>query len=182
MMSAPEAEAYHMEQVRVLTDTEADMLAAITMNDANEATGIARAARAAGMPLAISFTVETDGRLPTGQPLGEAVQEVDARTAGYPAYYMINCAHPTHFAPALMSGGAWTERVRGLRSNASRKSHAELNESTDLDIGDPAELGHHHAELQRALPHITVMGGCCGTDHRHIEEIAAACAPVRVAA
>jgi S-methylmethionine-dependent homocysteine/selenocysteine methylase len=176
-MTEREAEAYHLEQAAVLADTEADMLSAITMNYVEEATGIARAARRVGMPMAVSFTVETDGRLPTGQRLGDAIREVDDRTGGYPAYYMINCAHPTHFAPALMSGERWTTRIRGLRSNASRKSHAELNESAVLDIGDPAELARHHADLQRAVPHIRVMGGCCGTDHRHIEQIAAACAP-----
>ncbi len=181
-MSEGEAEAYHLEQAASLAEAGADMLSAITMNYAEEATGIARAARRVGLPVAVSFTVETNGRLPTGQGLGDALRQVDDHTDGYPAYYMINCAHPTHFAPALRPGEAWTERVRGLRSNASRKSHAELNESAELDIGDPVELGRHHAALQRAFPHITVMGGCCGTDHRHIAQMAAACAPLRVPA
>jgi S-methylmethionine-dependent homocysteine/selenocysteine methylase len=147
------------------------------MNYAEEAVGIARAARDAGMPVAISFTVETDGRLPTGQPLKDAIEQVDAATQAYPGYYMLNCAHPEHFEKVLQE--PWVNRIRGLRANASRKSHAELNESTELDIGNPDELGAQYADLKRRLlPGLNVVGGCCGTDHRHVERIAAACAPL----
>jgi len=129
------------------------------------------------MPATISFTVETDGRLPTGQPLGEAIAEADRATDAYPAYYMVNCAHPEHFDGVLRE--PWAARIRGLRANASRKSHAELNESPELDTGDATELGVQYAALrQRALPALNVMGGCCGTDHRHVERIAAACMPL----
>lgn len=176
-MSLKEAEAYHRLQVEAFAPSAADMVTAITMNYVEEAVGITRAAQGAAMPVAISFTVETDGRLPTGQPLADAVMQVDDATGGYPAYYMINCAHPTHISSAL-TGGAWESRVKGLRANASRKSHAELNESPELDAGDPAELGRQYAELKRRLPALNVLGGCCGTDHRHIERIAAACAPL----
>jgi S-methylmethionine-dependent homocysteine/selenocysteine methylase len=127
------------------------------------------------MPVAIAFTVETDGRLPTGQPLKEAIEEVDAETGTAPAYYMINCAHPTHFAGMLARKAHWIERICGIRANASRRSHAELNEAPDLDAGNPAELGAQYADLRRKHPRINVLGGCCGTDHRHIEEIASAC-------
>ena len=130
------------------------------------------------MPVAISFTVETDGRLPAGQTLQVAIEQVDAATSCYPSYYMINCAHPTHFEHVLVHGEPWVKRVRGLRANASRKSHAELNESPELDTGNPAEFGVQHAQLKSRLPQLNVMGGCCGTDHRHIEGIAAACAPL----
>jgi homocysteine S-methyltransferase len=177
-MSEKDAQAYHSAQVETFRDTAADMVTAITMNYVEEAIGIARAAERAGMPVAISFTVETDGRLPTGQTLRAAVERVDASTSGYPAYYMINCAHPSHFEHVLDEDASWVRRVRGLRANASRKSHAELNEATELDIGDPAELAAMHARLKRRLPHLTVMGGCCGTDVRHVERIAAACARV----
>jgi S-methylmethionine-dependent homocysteine/selenocysteine methylase len=155
---------------------DAIMACAVTMNYANEAIGVARAAQKAGMPVAISFTVETDGKLPTGQTLEAAIGEVDAATSGYPAYYMINCAHPTHFDFVLDSGSGWQKRIKGLRANASKRSHAELNEAPDLDDGNPAELGAQYAELARRLPGLNVMGGCCGTDHRHVESIAAACA------
>lgn len=175
VMSANEAEAYHAAQIGTFARTEADLVTAITMNYVEEAIGIARAARAAGMPAVISFTVETDGRLPTGQPLGEAIEAVDAATDAYPAYFMINCAHPSHFRRVLEEGGAWVERIRGLRANASKKSHAELNESDTLDDGDPIELGHDHAALKPLLKNLAVLGGCCGTDHRHIEEICKAC-------
>ncbi len=177
LMTAEQARAYHFPQIEAFAGAAADMVSAITMNYAEEAVGVAQAARDAGMPAAISFTVETDGRLPTGQPLGEAVAQVDAETGSYPAYYMLNCAHPEHFKEVLRGG--WVSRIRGLRANASRKSHAELNESAELDIGDPAELAGQYAELKRgALPQLSVMGGCCGTDHRHVESIAAACAPL----
>jgi homocysteine S-methyltransferase len=175
LMSDKEAEAYHRAQIETFRDTAADMVSAITMTHVEEAIGIARAAARAGLPAAISFTVETDGRLPTGHTLAEAIERVDAATSRYPAYYMINCAHPTHFEHVLEAGAPWVERLRGLRANASRKSHAELNESPELDIGDPVELGAEHAALRRRLPHLTVMGGCCGTDDRHVAAIAAAC-------
>jgi S-methylmethionine-dependent homocysteine/selenocysteine methylase len=178
-MSVAEARAYHREQVETFAATSADMVSAITMSYVEEAIGIALAAQDADLPVAISFTAETDGRLPTGQALGDAIEEVDAASGGYPSYYMVNCAHPEHIAGALV--GAWTRRIRGLRANASRKSHAELDESRELDTGDPGELGRQYAELKRDhLPALNVMGGCCGTDTRHVERIAAACAPLFV--
>jgi len=173
-MSADEAAGYHRAQIETFADTAADMVCAVTMNYTQEAIGVARAAQGAGMPVAIAFTVETDGRLPTGQELGLAIREVDDATDGYPSYYMVNCAHPTHFADVL--AGEWTKRIQGLRANASCRSHAELNEAADLDIGNPAELASLYARLRReALPRLNVMGGCCGTDHRHVEAIAQAC-------
>jgi len=174
-MSEENAEAYHREQVETFAGTAADMVTAITMNYVEEALGIARAARRTGMPVAISFTVETDGRLPTGQTLHAAIEQMDAATSRYPSYFMINCAHPTHFEHVLAEGEPWAKRLRGLRANASRKSHAELNESPELDVGDPVELGMQHARLKRRLSQLNVLGGCCGTDHRHVEQIAAAC-------
>lgn len=177
-MSAQEAEAYHREQMATFAGSAADMACAITMNYVEEAIGIAQAARQAGMPVAISFTVETDGRLPTGQTLRSALEQVDDVTSGYPAYYMINCAHPTHFDRVLAGGEPWLQRIRGLRANASRMSHAELNEAPELDAGNASELGHEYADLKRQLEQLNVMGGCCGTDHRHIEQIAAACRPL----
>jgi S-methylmethionine-dependent homocysteine/selenocysteine methylase len=175
MMSAATAEAYHSEQVGAFRETEADMIAAITMNYVEEAIGIARAAKAAGMPSALAFTVETDGRLPTGQSLKEAIEAVDLATGHAPAYYMINCAHPTHFEAVLESGEPWTKRIRGIRANASHLSHAELDAATELDDGNPSEFGQQYRQLQRKLPQLNVLGGCCGTDHRHVEAIARAC-------
>lgn len=177
MMSADEAEEYHSEQIATFAGTAADMVCALTMNYPEEAIGIARAAGVAGMPVAISFTVETDGRLPTGQGLGEAIELVDD-AAGRPSYYMVNCAHPTHFERVLADGGAFVGRIRGIRANASRMSHAELNEAPALDAGDSRELGSQYGALKTSLPNLNVMGGCCGTDHRHINEIAKACAPL----
>jgi S-methylmethionine-dependent homocysteine/selenocysteine methylase len=178
LMTAQEAEAYHQEQINVFAGTAADMVSAITMNYAEEAVGIALAAKKAGMPVAISFTVETDGKLPTGQALGDAIEQVEDASASYPAYYMINCAHPTHFEGALADGAMFLDRIRGVRANASRQSHAELNESPILDDGNPVELGQQYADLKKRLRNMNVMGGCCGTDHRHIERIAEACLPL----
>ncbi|HEU4378476.1 MAG TPA: homocysteine S-methyltransferase family protein [Hyphomicrobiaceae bacterium] len=175
VMSPEDAHAYHTMQIGVFREAGADMVTAITMTNANEAIGVVRAARAAGMPVAISLTLETDGRLPTGQTLRDAITEVDGATASYSAYFMINCAHPTHFEAVLEPGSAWTQRICGIRANASRRSHQELNEASDLDAGDPAELGGQYRQLRDRHPHINVLGGCCGTDHRHIEQIGRAC-------
>ncbi len=175
-MSVSEATRYHAEQVDTFAGTDADMIGAFTMNYVEEALGIALACRARSMPLALSFTVETDGKLPSGQPLAEAIERVDAESGEYPVYYMINCAHPSHFDGVIDELGAKVCRVRGLRANASRRSHAELDASTDLDAGDPVELGGEYRALQRKLPALTVVGGCCGTDHRHVAAIAQAMA------
>jgi len=175
-MTAAEAEDYHAWQVSVFRDTEADLISAFTINYAEEGIGVARASRAAGMPSVISFTVETDGKLPSGQTIRDAIEQTDRETRNAPAYYMLNCAHPTHFADALRKGEAWVVRLRGLRANASTRSHAELDAAGDLDIGDPADLGRRYATLCRQFAHFTVLGGCCGTDHRHLEKISLACA------
>jgi homocysteine S-methyltransferase len=172
-MSADEAEEYHAPQVETFADTSADLVSALTLTYADEATGIVRAANQAGTPVVISFTVETDGCLPSGQPLGEAIEQVDAETAGGAAYFMINCAHPTHFE-GVLEPAPWLDRLRGLRANASKKSHAELDEAEELDEGDPAELAAAYSELHERLPNLNVVGGCCGTDHRHIAAISAA--------
>jgi S-methylmethionine-dependent homocysteine/selenocysteine methylase len=171
LLSAEAAQQYHSTQIGTFADTAADMVTAITMTYADEAIGIARAAAAAGIPSAISFTVETDGRLPSGQALGEAIEQVDRETGEGPSYYMINCAHPTHFESVLEHGNGWRERVVGLRANASTRSHEELDEAEGLDEGDPADLGARYAELREQLPRLCVLGGCCGTDHRHVAEI-----------
>ena len=178
IMTISEAQAYHAEQIAVLRKTPVDLVSAFTLNYVNEAIGIALAARAATMPAVLSFTLETDGRLPTGETLKQAIISVDEATGRAPAYYMINCAHPTHFSGVIASGESWTNRISGLRANASRRSHAELDRANDLDDGDPAEFGREHAELRRILPHATVLGGCCGTDHRHVEQIALVCEAV----
>lgn len=171
IMTVEEAQAYHAAQIDTFAQTDADMVAAFTMNYVEEAIGIVTAAKACGMPVAISFTLETDGRLPSGDSLQQAIARTDDASGTYPAYYMINCAHPTHFDTVLGDGGAWRQRIRGLRANASRRSHAELDESTDLDAGDPVELGLEYKALRSKLPHMTVVGGCCGTDHRHVDAI-----------
>ena len=181
VMSPEEAEAYHARQIGIFADERVDMVSAITMTNIHEAIGVTQAAQAAGLPVVISFTVETDGNLPTGESLGKAITAVDRATGNGPAYYMINCAHPTHFESRLMSGEAWVERIGGIRANASRCSHAELDGATELDDGNPAELGRQYRDIRARFRRINVLGGCCGTDHRHIEQIAMSCIEARAA-
>jgi S-methylmethionine-dependent homocysteine/selenocysteine methylase len=173
-MSAEAAGSYHGAQIRTFAEAGADLVTAITMTYADEALGIVRAAGVAGLPVVISFTVETDGRLPSGQPLGEAISQVDAATDEAAAYFMVNCAHPSHFYEVLEPGSWWTGRIRGVRANASRMSHAELDEAEELDMGDPEELAHEYLALRERLPSLAVLGGCCGTDHRHVEAMSEA--------
>jgi S-methylmethionine-dependent homocysteine/selenocysteine methylase len=175
-MSEEEAELYHSPQIETFSETDADMVSAFTMTYVEEAIGLARAAKFEGMPVVISFTVETDGRLPSGRTLKDAVEAVDDATDNAPAYYMVNCAHPFHFVDALRDSGSWVWRISGIRANASTKSHAELDEAEELDDGNPAELGSQYRELTARHNHINVLGGCCGTDHRHVAEISRACA------
>jgi S-methylmethionine-dependent homocysteine/selenocysteine methylase len=174
IMSADDAQSYHGGQIGTYAAAGADLITAVTMTNVPEAVGVTRAASTAGLPVAISFTVETNGTLPTGDSLGTAIAAVDAATDDGPAYYMINCAHPTHFNFALEA--PWMQRVRGLRANASCLSHAELDEAEELDAGNPEELGQQYAAIRARFPHINVVGGCCGTDHRHIASIVEACA------
>ena len=174
-IAAKEAQAYHGEQLRWLAETEVDMITALTFTQSDEAIGVVRAAVELGLPAVVSFTVETDGNLPTGQPLAEAILAVDDATVGAAAYFMVNCAHPDHFA-GLVGDEPWAHRIRGLRCNASRMSHAELDEAEVLDDGNPAELAAGYASLKATLPWLNVFGGCCGSDLRHVTAIAGAVA------
>ena len=171
IMSFTEAKNYHAFQVDVFSDCKVDMITALTMTNTPEAIGIAEAAAEAKVPCVISFTLETDGCLPTGQSLADAIAEVDADETRRPAYFMINCAHPDHFRSVINSSGDWTDRIGGLRANASRMSHAELDCSEVLDDGDPQELAQLYAEIRWNLAKMNVFGGCCGTDHRHVTQI-----------
>lgn len=171
LMSADEAERYHGPQVRLFAGEGADSFAAMTMTHVDEAVGIVRAADAAGIPVTVSFTVETDGCLPSGLPLREAIERTDAETGGTARGFMINCAHPDHFAPVLREEGGWRQRIIGIRANASRLSHAELDGCRELDEGDPGDLARRLRNLRPVLPNLTTIGGCCGTDHRHIRAI-----------
>jgi homocysteine S-methyltransferase len=173
-MTADEAYRYHAEQVDVLAETPADLVSLLTATYPEEAVGFVRAAQAAGVPCVVSFTVEVDGRLPDGSTLAEAITAVDRATAAGPAYYMVNCAHPRHVRPAVDLASGWARRLVGVRANASRRSHAELDQATELDDGDPVSLAGELLALRSMLPWLTVLGGCCGTDVRHIDALAAA--------
>ncbi|MDX5350293.1 MAG: homocysteine S-methyltransferase family protein [Paracoccaceae bacterium] len=175
--TADEAEAIHAPQIEGLAGAGVDLVTAMTMTYPDEAIGIARAAARHGLPHVISFTVETDGRLISGLTLHEAIAAVDAATGSSPLFYMVNCAHPTHFGAALP--GPCRDRIGGIRANASRLSHAELDEATELDDGDPVEFGALYAEFPQLLPKLRIIGGCCGTDHRHV---GAACGHLHQAA
>ena len=171
-MSADEAADYHRTQTSAFAAAGAELVTAVTMTYADEAIGVVRAAAADGLPVVVSFTTETDGRLPSGQALADAVSEVDAHTDAAASYFMVNCAHPTHFQGVLDEGGPWLERIKGVRANASTRSHAELDEATELDRGDVAGLARHYGALHDSLPDLRVVGGCCGTDDAHVAAIA----------
>ncbi len=175
IMSDTGAEQYHLPQITSLTGAKADMICALTMTNAQEAIGVVRAAQSNDIPVCIAFTVETDGNLPTGQSLQSAIEAVDEATDNGPVYYMVNCAHPTHFDNVVSTGESWLNRIQGVRANASMMSHAELDEAEELDDGNPHELGEQFRDLKAMMPNLNVMGGCCGTDHRHIEAICTSC-------
>jgi homocysteine S-methyltransferase len=167
-VAADEAEEYHSAQIGWWADTDVDMVSALTFTQSDEAIGAVRAATAVKLPIVVSFTVETDGSLPTGEALAHAIEAVDAATNRVAAYFMVNCAHPTHIAAGLTGGGEWRSRILGVRANASTNSHEELDAATELDEGDPAELAASLDALRSLLPKLTVVGGCCGTDARHV--------------
>jgi S-methylmethionine-dependent homocysteine/selenocysteine methylase len=169
-MTPDEASAYHSVQIAALRDAGVDRIAALTLTYPDEAIGVVRAATSVDLPVVVSFTVETDGRLPDGTRLDEAIAQVDAATDAAAQFYMVNCAHPTHIARGVQVGEAMA-RIGGLRVNASRMSHAELDEAEELDEGDPVELGRDNANLRDLLPNIQLLGGCCGTDARHVKEM-----------
>lgn len=170
-MSIETAEEYHAYQIKLVADTNADLVSALTMNYNEEAIGIVKAAKNNNIPVVISYTVETDGKLPSGQSLEEAITSLDKITDNYVSYYMINCAHPDHFVDILNPDSTWTKRIKGLRANASNKSHAELDGSETIDVGDKEQLARKYQELKTLLPNLSVIGGCCGTDHTHMDEI-----------
>ena len=170
-MKVDEARDYHNEQIRVFAESTVDMVSAITLNYVDEAIGIALAAADNKVPVVIGLTTETDGRLPTGETLQSAIEQIDAATDDGPVYYMLNCAHTDHFSGSITDGEDWTLRIRAIRANASRCSHAELDEAEELDDGDPVEFAQLYRQLYERFPQLTVFGGCCGTDHRHLREV-----------
>ena len=170
-MAVDEAENYHGLQMSIFKNAQVDLVSAITMTYSNEALGITKAAIKQNLPVVLSFTVETDGHLPSGESLKDAIEKIDHETNSYPIYYMINCAHPTHFINEIKKPSNWKSRIKGIRANASCKSHEELDNSTELDIGDKIELGQLHKTLKTHLPDLAVYGGCCGTDASHVKEI-----------
>jgi len=177
-MTAAESRAYHARQIQSLVDGGADVITVLTLNYAAEGLGIAQAAQDAGSPVILSFTVETDGSLPDGSTLADAITLIDGHTDGYVSFYGLNCAHPDHITPAIVDGATWTGRIGALRANASKLSHAELDALGTIDAGDPRELAAGYSELTTFLPNLTIFGGCCGTDVRHVREIANVVAPL----
>ncbi|OXA75878.1 homocysteine S-methyltransferase [Flavobacterium aquidurense] len=172
-MTTQEAQHYHGQQIKTLSQTAVDFISALTMNYAEEAIGIVEAAASFDLPVVISYTVETDSKLPTGMSLKEAIEKADKNVSVPPLYFMINCAHPTHFLNELKEHAKeeWVKRIKGIRANASCKSHAELDEAIELDRGVPKDLGEEYKKLKDSFPHLNVFGGCCGTDEEHIVEI-----------
>lgn len=169
-LTAENAESYHREQIDTFKAASADIVTALTLNSTHEAIGIARASAKAGIPSVISFTIEKDRKLRSGETLKQAIETVDAETANAPAYYMINCSHPVDFGPALTSE-PWANRIRGLRANASTSDHGTLCQLGHLEEGNPDELAAQYVDIRTAHPKMNVFGGCCGTDYVHVEKI-----------
>jgi S-methylmethionine-dependent homocysteine/selenocysteine methylase len=167
-MGVEAARDYHRIQIDLIKDMGVDLVNAYTFNQVEEAAGAILAAGDSGLPVALSLVIETDGCLDNGQPVDEAIAQIDALSGQQARYFMINCAHPDHIVPALTGN----PRLKGIVVNASRCSHAELNDATDLDDGDPDELGSQVADLVRRYPSLSVLGGCCGTDMRHLKQMA----------
>ena len=175
LMTITQAQHYHSSQIRSFYESGADIVSALTMTNVDETIGIVLAAKEMAMPISVSFTVETDGKLPTCETIKDAIEKVDIATEDYAEYFMINCAHPTHFANILRGDENYLNRISGIRANASRCSHAELDEASELDDGNPHEFGLEYKEILDHSSHIKIIGGCCGTDHRHVEQAIKAC-------
>jgi homocysteine S-methyltransferase len=175
---AAEAEDYHSEQIQTFRKAGVDHVTAMTFSSVDEAIGVARAAKSAGLPVVISFLLARGGRLKGGETLQEAIFRVDSATGNAPAYFMTNCTHPIEFEPALVPG-EWVARLGGFMPNAVAMETMDLCKLGHLEDGDPVELGAQMAALARRFPHINVWGGCCGTDGRHIGQIARQVSEVR---
>lgn len=160
---------YHRPQLAAFADAGADRATAYTISYVGEAIGIVQAARQVGIPIAVSFTVETDGRLASGIPLADALRRVDDVAA--PDFFLVNCAHPSHVEVALTVPGEWTRRIAGTRTNASPAGHDDLDAAVERGDGTPEEFAAAQHRLMNRLPHLSIVGGCCGTDARHIAAI-----------
>ena len=171
-ITADEAEDYHSVQLHNLDGTAADMAVAATFNNIPEAIGVIRAAKGAGMPIGVSLTLTPEGRLRSGPTLREAVETVDEVTAGAAAWFGTNCSHPLEFEPAIADAGPWLDRLRYIRPNAAKMDKIALCSLGHLEDGDPEELGEQMGDVVRRLPRADIIGGCCGTDERHLSEIA----------
>ena len=176
-MTAEQAEEYHRIQIGTFVETDVDMVTAFTISYVEEALGIVKAAQSAKLPVAISFTLGTDGFLPAGPSLLDAIEQVDAASGGGPEYFMINCVHPIYFSEILSSGDLRLRRIQGLMPNASSKSHEELNEANELDEGNPTELAEQLRGIRKDMPWINILAGCCGTDSRLAKIICETCGP-----
>lgn len=171
-ITAAEAEDYHSTQLATLKRAGVDLVSAMTFNNTEEAIGVARAAAGLGLPLAISFTLDSTSRLKSGPTVRQAITTVDAATGdARPDFYGINCSHPHEFTPALEPGD-WMQRVRSFRPNAAMMEKQQLCQIGHLVDGDPQELGAQMGALARRYPHIDVWGGCCGTWDAHLDAIA----------
>jgi S-methylmethionine-dependent homocysteine/selenocysteine methylase len=171
-ITAAEAEDYHAAQIATLRQAGVDLVSAMTFNSVAEAVGVARAAKRAGLPLCVHFTLDSTSRLASGPSVREAIEAVDAEAGdARPDFYGINCSHPLEFEPAI-EPGAWFRRVRSLRPNAAAMDKISLCKLGHLEDGDPAELGRQMGALAKRHPHLDVWGGCCGTWETHLDEIA----------
>ncbi|MGF7162328.1 S-methylmethionine-dependent homocysteine/selenocysteine methylase [Rhodoligotrophos appendicifer] len=171
------ARAYHSIQAEMLAELGVDLLYAPTFASAAELEGVAAAMAAAGLPYALAPIIDAGARMLDGTPLAEAIARIDARVKPAPQHYLIGCVHPTLFREAYQNGPSLTAavagRIAGLKANASTLPPDQLDRLDHLEAGLPQLFGEQMADLHRRYG-LTVLGGCCGTDHRHIRAIAEA--------
>jgi S-methylmethionine-dependent homocysteine/selenocysteine methylase len=144
----------------------------LTFNNIPESIGVIRAGVAAGLPVGVSLSLTTEGRLRSGPSLREAIEAIEEATDGAAAWFGTNCAHPVEFEPAFADAGSWFDRLRYIRPNAAKMDKIALCSLGHLEDGDPVELGGEMGEIARRFPRADILGGCCGTDERHLSEIA----------
>ena len=170
------ARRFHAAQAEALAAAMPDLILAATLPAASEAEGLARALADVACPYLISFVIRPDGNLLDGTRLDAAMGRIDQRIDPPPAAYMVNCVHPDHLDAALAGMPAAappTGRLLGLQANASRLSPEALDGRAVLDASAPAEFAAAMVRLQRRY-RLKIFGGCCGTDQRHLQAMAAA--------
>jgi homocysteine S-methyltransferase len=174
-LTSNDAHEFHSWQANRLAETGVDFLLAATLPALSEATGLATALAATGKPYIISFVLRSEGTLLDSTPLKDAISIIDTDVNPTPIAYMANCTHASIFKSAMMhdinSSATVRKRVEGLLANTAALNPEELDDSEELVEEDPQIFGKSVASLHGELG-LKILGGCCGTDGRHIDNLA----------